>query len=82
MYYHLIYMATDLSPTLIQHVYTVSQPLLERPPSDRDPSGQRHPPDRDPPVNRITDRCKNITLPLRVVMTYLKKELSAKYWSV
>ena len=24
---------------------------------------RRYLPDRDPPINRITDRCKNITLP-------------------
>ena len=36
-------------------------------PLDRDPL------DRDPPVNRITDRCKNITFPqlcLRVVIKF------------
>ena len=32
-------------------------------PGQRPPCGQR-PPDRDPPsLNRITDRCKNITFP-------------------
>ena len=40
---------------------------LDKPPLDRDP-GQRAPwtetpLDRNPSVNRVTDRCKNITLP-------------------
>ena len=42
----------------------------QRPSLDRDPLGQR-PLDRDPPVNKITDRCKNITFPQLVGGKYI-----------
>ena len=38
-------------------------PQDQVPPQDQAPPGTRHPPEADPPVDRMTDRCKNITLP-------------------
>ena len=41
----------------------MTETLWTETPPDRDPT-DREPLDRDPRLNRITDRCKNITLPV------------------
>ena len=38
-------------------------PLARDPPGQRPPWTETPPTETPPPVNRITDRCKNITLP-------------------
>ena len=47
---------------MVGGVSLTETPWTETPP-DRDPT-DREPLDRDPRLNRITDRCKNITLPV------------------
>ena len=46
-----------LRPPWTETPWTETLPPLDRDPMDRDPPGQR------PPMNRMTHRCKNITLP-------------------
>ena len=48
--------------SLTETPWTETPPWTESPLGQR-PPGQRPPLNRDPPVNRITDRCTNITLP-------------------
>ena len=48
-------------------------------PLHRDPPWTRNPLDRDPPpVNRITDRCKNITFPQLRLRAVMKHNLSVR----
>ena len=50
------------TPPWERHLPSEQAPLGADPP-EQTPPGTRHPPGSRPPLNRMTNRCKNITLP-------------------